>query len=480
MPDRYLVIGITAVSVIIVLAYLTIPQTASNGATTDSDTRLLPIVTPFKDKTCTYVIYQDLPIVNNNYTYYANNCSNGSVLSSSMNASKVFNDVSTNCNTNKGCYVHVKGYSNSNAYRAYNITSPILIPQSGHFNFVGEGAEFTVLKIPNGYDNNIFNYTSSSGTPSFFNYFAFFQIWGNRGGTNANHNTGFYFNAPNGGIHDTRIDTIFARDFNQDDIFIGSSADAYNLEVSNSVLEHAGRYALFKVAGSDTKIVHNKFLFNHGTSAVVLQGQYTTLIDNWFDSNDKHGLWLTATANNEVISGNRFAGQGLATVNTYDDILLESTFQNTITGNTFASSTQVKCAIFSNSANNHDNVITGNVFGATYGTGKLCGLTGSTVTYMMGNIQFNPVNKVTNFVDGSTFSPLGSTGTIINGTNYTVDYTNIFITISGGTGVKSNVTDGSGNLIITNSVTLTNQFIPYGYKIKTIWTTIPTVTVWFQ
>lgn len=449
------------------------------------------------DRTCTYTVYQDSPIVNKNYTYYANDCNTGQIISSSMNASKVFNDLSVLCNTNHGCYVHVKGYSNGNFYRAYNITKAIQLPESGHYNLIGEGTEFTVLKIPTTYDNNMFEYAGNhTGHIAFFNSFSSFQMVGNKG-TGSSNNRGFYINSTSGEFIDSVWYNLFLRDFKQDDFYFGSLVtginNCWNNKIDDTTIELAGRAGLYSVGGincQDMKVTESKFLYN-GQYGVFQDGYFNQFQEGFYYNQSQYAFVNNGGVGN-IINANRFYNNGAQTNNVYYDVWNLGN-DNIITSNNFEGSDRSqkpKYAIFEDTFT-HRNVITGNHISTstrTYATGTIAvGDKQQDNNLIVNNVGFNSLGKITNpFYTGTTgigttiIVTSGNSTTPRNATIATNTNTPIFITITGGTTVNIELQDNLGNVIQTGLTTVTEQLIPFQYKIKVTWHTVPTFTVYAQ
>ena len=411
------------------------------------------------------------------------NCKTGIVDYQSTNASFVFNSVMTKINSNNGGVVHITGYSSTHAY---NITSPIILPDSGRLELVGDGSWFTTLKIPTNSDNDMFKFVGSKTIDSFFNFFHDFNMEGNDGVGGIN-NSGFNFSATTHGMHDSIFDNLFIEHFKKYDVFI-TTPNSWNMQFRDDVFELAGDYCFYHQGGSDTRIVNSKFLFCHGVYALYLGGGLNTIQASWFYQNDKNAMLLANSPN--VVNSNKFYDNGLSASNTYHDIALSASVGNVITSNTFSGSdltNKTKDAIFISDNISYNNTIVGNNFASTgstsFGTGFISGFHNKGINIIYPNTMFNPVGKVTNFIDNSGLyfvSVGGTTSTLVNGTTYTVSDTPIFITSSSGTTVSITLSDNKGNTIQSGLTTLTQQYIPIGYKIKFTWHTVPNVTTWFQ
>lgn len=442
---------------------------------------------------CTYNIIQ---VSNgggaNPSTIKAVNCKTGIVVSSSTNASAVFNAVMVLVNTNHGGDVHITGYSSQICCSgAYNITTAILIPKSGHLHLYGDSEEHVILKVPSCLNNDIFDFTYQSGLTdnAYFNHFNDFELWGNRGcGAGSTTSTGFQLNSTGFGIADSVFEQIFIRDFSQDDVY-NSFYNSYANQWNDNTFEHAGRYCFYHKDGSDSRLLENKFLFCHGQYAIVLYGNMNSVSQSFFYKNDYNGILIGNFGSGSTISDNRFNDDGQISSNSYYDIILQTTYENTIVGNVFYGSdtaNKVKAGISFNTNGANNMTITGNSFCATspqsFGTSPIVGVSGTGGNIVQNNVCYNPVGKVSNFVDGSNWTPFGTTGTITNGTTYTIWNSPIEFYVSGGTGVSITLFDNKGNTIYITPLSGLPMpaLVPVGYKVQIIYSTIPTVAVYFH
>lgn len=410
-------------------------------------------------------------------------CSTNEVLYSSTNASFVFNSLMTLINNNNGGVIEIHGYTITHPY---NITTAIILPDSGRLELKGQGAWYSTLKIPAGSDNDMFKFVGSKSVDSFFNYLHDFNMEGNDGLGGVS-NTGFNFSATTHGMHDSRFDNLFIEHFKKYDVYI-TTPNSWNMMFTNDVFELAGDYCFYHQGGSDTRIVDSKFLFCKGVYALYLGGGLNTVQASWFYQNDKNAILLANSPN--VINSNKFYDNGLSASNTYHDIALSASVANVIVSNTFSGSdltNKTKDAIFISDNVSYNNTIVSNNFASTsttsFGTGFITGFHNKGVNTITNNAMFNPVGKVTNFIDNSgTYfvSVGGTTSTLTNGTTYVISDTPVFITSTSGTTVSITLSDNKGNTIQSGLTTLTQQFMPIGYKIKFTWHTIPTTTVYFQ
>lgn len=449
----------------------------------------------FNNNVCTYNIIQ---VSNgggvNPSTIEAVNCKTGIVVSSSTNASAVFNAVMILVNTNHGGDVHITGYSSQICCGgAYNITTAIFLPKNGHLHLYGDSQEHVTLKVPSCGNNDIFDFTYQSGLTdnSYFNYFNDFELWGNRNcGAGSTTSSGFVFNSTTYGLTDSVFEQIFFRDFQQDDFYMNTYS-SWNNQFTHVTFEHAGRYCLFHTSGSDTRVLDSKFLFCHGAWAVVLQGFFNTFSSNWIYKADKSGVLLGAGTSGDVITSNRFEDNGQSATNTYYDIEMQNNNNNVLTGNAFIgsdTSNKIKYAISMTTSTSVNDTIVANTMQSNSGIGTIfinvpinsvSGTYGNTIT---NNGGYNPVNKVINFVDGSNWTPFGTTGTITNGTTYTIWNSPIEFYVSGGTGVSITLFDNKGNTIYITPLSGLPMpaLVPVGYKVRIIYSTIPTISVYFH
>lgn len=415
-------------------------------------------------------------------------CSNNNILFDSTNASLVFQDTFNRVNSKGGGTVHVTGYSANGSITsgAYNFSGSVRLPDSGYLSITGDDSH-TVIKATR---DNVYEFfiTGVKTTDNFFNVWRDLRLEGFPSGTN---NTGLYFNGINHGYHDSLFFNLFIENFGKDDVFI-SSANSWNMQFTNDVFELAGNYCIEHTGGSDTRIVSSKFLFCTTKStvsyAVQFAGGFNTISSSWFYQNSRSGILLGNQPN--VIVNNKFFDNGLAGSNTYFDIALSSATNTVINSNTFSASDQTnktKCAIdIGDSASINNNIQTNNFTpnaGSGYGTAPICGFHSSGVNQINNNIGWNPRGKTTSFIDNSGLffvSQSGTSGTVVNGTVYTVSDSPIFITSSGGTGVTISLQDNNGNIIQSGLTTLTEQYVPVGYKVKIGFLTVPTVTVYYQ
>lgn len=412
----------------------------------------------------------------------AYDCTNNNLLYSSTNASSVFNSIMTLVNKNKGGVVHVTGY---NTTHPYNFTSPIIIPDKGHLYFYGDGVEYTVLKIPSGSDNNLFQFSGIKTSDAFFNTFKDFEGIGNPSGTN---NNGFVLNGTSFGVVDSLWYNIFLRDFANDDIYM-NTPNCWNNKIDDSTIELAHNAGLYITGGincQDWKITNSKFLYNN-KFGVYNDAYYGNIIEGWFYKTNQ-----TAIKNNGgvsvIISNNRFLNNGIQTNNAYQDIWNLGT-ANIISNNKFAGgdagTNLPKYAILEDTFTN-GNVIVGNDFrsGSAYGTGFIfVGSTSQINNIISNNGNYNPVGKINSpfWTTGNTIIPTsGNSATPNNATDTTATNMPVTINVSGGSTVSCSIKDNNANTIISGLATLTGQYLPYGYKINCSWHTAPTFTVFFS
>ena len=467
-----IVLGITAIFIVAIM----LPPTKADSPIIIINNRAN------STSTCQYNIMQ---LVNgsNPRTIQEFGCPNGNLLFQSTNASAVFNDVMTRINSAGGGVVHVTGY---NSTHPYNVTSAIIIPNNGHLYFYGDGSEYTILQIPSGSDNNLFQFSGTKTKNSFFNSWRDFEGMGNQGSGGVN-NRGFVFNGTSFGITDSIIYNVFLRNFKQDDIYF-NGVNCWNNKIDSDTIELAGRAGLYLTGTTsclDVRVLNTKFLYNsqYGIYSDVTESTY---VENWFYKNQQVGAKLNGESRS-IWEGNRFMDNSNGTNNGFYDMWILGS-ANSIVGNHFYGSENgvnfVKYGVFFDTFEN-TNTFTGNTFGTgNFGTAKLfTSSTSQSMNLIANNAGYNPVNKVTNpfWTTGNTIIPNSGNSALPNNNTDTTN-TNIpaFITVSGGTGVSITLKDNAGNTIQSGLATITEQFVPYGYKINIKWSTSPNVTVWLQ
>lgn len=422
------------------------------------------------------------------------NCNTGKVVYSSTNASAVFNSVLSQINISNGGTVHIVGY---NVTHPYNITKAIQLPESGHLNLIGEGPEYTVLKIPSGLDNNMFEYAGNHTKHiAFFNSFSSFQMQGNKGSGGVN-NRGFYINTTSGEYIDSVWYNMFLRDFKTDDIYIGSLIsginNCWNNKFDDMTIELGGRSGMYVVGGincQDLKVTESKFLYNHDYG-VFQDGYFNQFQEGFYYNQSFYGFVNNGGVGN-VINANRFYDNGAQTNNVYYD-LWNLGNDNVISANNFEGSDRSqkpKYAIFEDTFT-HRNTIVGNHISTstrTYATGTVgFGDKQQDNNLVTNNVGFNPAGKISSAFYtgttgiGTTIIPNGGNSTLPrNATVFTNTNTPIYMSVSGGSGVSIELQDNNGNVIQTGLTTLTEQQFSFGYKGKITWSSAPTVTVYFQ
>lgn len=92
------------------------------------------------------------------------------------------------------------------------------------------------------------------------------------------------------------------------------------------------------------------------------------------------------------------------------------------------------------------------------------------------NYGLNPlgVNSATFRFSATSMSYFGQWGNYGNGTVYTVRTTDMFLTVTGGTGVDIDVWDADDNIGASNMTSVDMKLIPFGYKFSITYTTEPT------
>ncbi|MEO9320264.1 MAG: right-handed parallel beta-helix repeat-containing protein [Nitrososphaera sp.] len=404
------------------------------------------------------------------------NCKTGIVFYSDGSASSTINAVIREINASGGGEVYVKGYG---VHHPYNITNALVIPDSGHLKFVGEGPEWTVLQVPPNFDNNLFEFTGIKFANSYFNEFSDFEGIGNKG-VGAYYNSGFVLNGTNFGVTDSTWNNVFLRDFKQDDFSVGQK-NAWNNKIVGCTFEHAGRAGLYvtgSFASPDLRVTDSKFLYNDGFG-ISDDGDLGTYIGNWIYLNKEDGARLTH-ADKNVWIGNRFDANGLVENNTYFDLQVSGNL-NLIEGNQFDGPNNAKYSIY---ASGQENEISGNTFanGST-GVGRIFIQAALKSSFVHDNPGYNPVGKVfepfyskLNLIvetDGDSNSPK-------NLTEYTLESAPATITSTGGKDVSITIEDPSGNVLSSGLPTLSDQHVPAGFKIKWQYALPPKVDVAFE
>lgn len=428
---------------------------------------------------CSFMIFTDYT------TTYAKNCSTGIIDYSGTDAATVINSALSQINTLGGGSIYVKGEGIAHPYL---IKSALVIPDSGHLTFYGDGPEYTVLQIPSGYDNDLFVFTGVKTHNSYFNTFRDFEGIGNKG-IGSFQNTGFKLNSTGFGVTDSLWTNVFLRDFKMDDVYIDGS-NSWNNRFETSTFEHAGRAGLYRTGGSgtsDIKVTNSKFLYND-QYGVYDGAVFATYIGNWFYKNAETAFWGTDTFRKSVVIGNRFEDNSNSANNGYDDMHLFESDLNVITGNIFYGSepgdNKVRYGIYVDGFSTQ-NTITTNSFGnGNFGMGKVFVSATSQTSIVDSNPGWNPVGVVLRpFVPTqNTISPMGGAlSAPAANTDYTVRVAPIMITSTGGSDISITIKDGSDNIVASGLSTLSAQYVPVGYKINFgAYSVAPTVTVAFD
>lgn len=466
----YKIIGILGLGAII-LAFLLIPINNSRHVTaTDVSNDQPPIFlsqtinnsgggggnnTSNGGNLCMYNIFQN-ESSGNPRTIYAVNCKTGIIDFKSTNASSVFNSVMTQVNANNAGVVHVKGYGQNHAY---NITTAIILPNSGHLFFYGDGMENTVLQIPVGSDNDLFDFLGSKSQVAYFNTFAYFEGYGNLAGTN---NRGFFLNSTGFGMQDSLWSNVFLRNFKQDDLYLGAftpASSCWNNRIESSVIELAGRAGLYltgtNLVCQDTKVLQTKFLFNN-QYGIFSTATLTTVTNGWFYKTNQTAIKLNG-ASKSIIDANRFLDNGIQTDNTYSDVWVLGS-NNVINDNRFAGAdvgiNAPKYGILFDTFEN-SNVASGNTFDSTY---KTAGIFFGTTSQLNNLVSGNNFNGLTTPISGTTTNdvirdnyPNTVNTQFINGTGIIINHNSYQDT------VKTNFANGTGIQITgTTQQTFTN------------------------
>ena len=242
----------------------------------------------------------DYLILKNSTHTYAQNGTTGDVDFIDVDSATLINQVMTQVNAEGGAWVHIKGYGGKDATEYYSITTAIQIPDSGRLTLTGDGRDSTVLRIPITFDNNIFEFTGVKVASSHFNYFSGLHLYGNTGSGGVT-NTGFRMDSTGAGIGDSTWEHNFIERFAQDGVFFDAT-NSWNLAFFDNIFEYAERYSIYKLSGSDDKIIGNKFLYGIGTYALSLGGGYGTISGNFFYQNDKNAIELRGGASGYTIA----------------------------------------------------------------------------------------------------------------------------------------------------------------------------------
>lgn len=428
----------------------------------------------------TYMIFSD------GTNTYARNGTSGAITYSGSDAATVINSALSDINTLGGGSIYVKGYGPS---QPYNIKSALIIPDSGHLKFVGDGPEYTVLQVPSGFDNNVFEFKGTKVQNSFFNEFRDIELIGNKG-TGGVNNSGFFINGTGGfALTDSVWFNVFLRDFAKDDVYLGSG-NAWNNQFTSVTFEHAGRAGLYRDGGlgtPDLRVMDSKFLYNDGYG-VYDTGTFGTYIGNWFYRNNQYAMWTTDTFSKNVIEGNRFQNSGYGSNNAYDDLHMFQSDYNVVTGNFFYGSDNavnfVRYGIYVDSFATL-NLISNNEFGnGNFGTAKVGLGTSTQSSILQGNANWNPYGSVASpfLTTQNIIIPLGGNAAApAASTDYIVRTTPIIMNSTGGTGVSITIKDASGTTVTSGATTLNYAYIPVGYKVNFgAFSVAPTVKIGFN
>lgn len=410
-------------------------------------------------ESCTYLIFKENSLTS------AKNCATGVVDFSGNDSSAVLNRVFNEINTAGGGVVYVKGYGANNPYL---ITSALEIPDSGHLTFTGDGPEFTVLKVPAGYDNNMFEFIGDKKRNSFFNEFRNFEGVGDPSGAT---NTGFFLNSSSYGVSDSLWFNVFLRDFKHDDIYLGQH-NSWNNRIDSCTIELAGRAGLYRSGGidsSDARIVDTKFLFNrqYGVYDAADFGTYTS---NWFYKNYQTAMKIDRGAKT-VIADNRFEDNGISANDTYNDLWIAGSFVD-VTGNIFygseAGGNYIKSAVRID-GNTEKNLIADNVFeNGHFGTNLVDVNPASQGTIVSTNEGLSPLGVVQLPLNNTIYAiiPQGGDSSVPKpGASYVVEDSSILLSSEGGIGVSITIRDSNENVVLSGLKELHAQYVPQGYTI---------------
>ena len=254
----------------------------------------------------------------------------------------------------------------------YIITNPIEIV--GELTLEGENCESTILKLSNGANCNVFEYTGAAYI--YFPTFKHLRIEGNKENNNAGSGIKMNDKACDGLIFD-----CFILSFKENNIQIDYS---WNWRIINCCIEYAGNYGL--IGGNF--ITDTKFLYNDVGAFNVFSIEKCL-----FFSNQKNALTVAQQIIECKFEHNGLAGTG------YSDVVLGTARQNPIViGNYFDGSNQSSYGVYV-SANVVDAIITGNFF-KDYQWEKIHDV--GTNTKIFGNQGFVTENSGTATISAST------------------------------------------------------------------------------
>jgi len=78
-----------------------------------------------------------------------------------------------------------------------------------------------------------------------------------------------------------------------------------------------------------------------------------------------------------------------------------------------------------------------------------------------------PLGLYANFVrDGAYITMMGNTSNVLANTDYTVSNCPVMVTFSGGTAVSISIKDSAGNVVQSGLASVTQMFLPRGWKIN--------------
>src|SRR2546425_243706 len=255
--------------------------------------------------------------------------------------------------------------------------------------------------------------------------------------------------------------------------------------IANNIFADNVRYGL-AINGANSGAADSN-LFFHGGSGGTGAGVYVanankfTFTGNNFQQNYDVGVFITSTSTNIVFTGNIFAVT--TTPNTNGILLYISGAANvTVVGNTFlddGAPSLTKYGVYTTGASTNP-IIDANYFRGTFLTAPI-NLNGITSAIGQTNRGYNPVGKLTNFVNGAFIGPCGTGTTVVSTTVYVICVTDLVWGCTGGTVSSIVEKDNLGNQIfsVANCTALpaTDVYTPQGYSITFTFTVLPTVSV---
>jgi hypothetical protein len=318
------------------------------------------------------------------------------------------------------------------------------------------------------------------------------------------------------------------------------SGIAANNTITNCYISNAGNSAIL-VGGDGTSIIGNTFI-SPAFAGVTLDSTIGSIVaNNMVLYSGQSGIVVASTAvpgrsNNNIISGNNVTHSGTTAGTWYGIQVNGNAGAVTVSNNivSFSKSTNIQIDGDSNAIVNGniakdsqaghgivinggaDNIVTSNrayddqasktqswgiivqpgttntiianndVTGNTNAAGILDNAVSGTV-YIRTNVPYNPVGKITNFINSAFIGACGSGTTLVSTTVYVVCGTDLVLTCSGGTVTAVTEQDNLGNTVnteascsngITNNPFAIGVWMPVGWKITFTFTGAPTVTVY--